>query len=89
MKYALNLANDGRILSVTFEECAPIDATLVDNLPEGDTTDYCYVNNEFIYDPLPEEVVDEKPTWQDRIEAQVTYTAIVTDSLLPEEKEEI
>lgn len=41
------------------------------------------------------EIVDDgsgeisEPTWQDRIEAQVTYTAIVTDSLLPEEKEEI
>ena len=31
----------------------------------------------------------EVPTWQDRIEAQVTYTAIITDSLLPEEKGEI
>lgn len=30
-----------------------------------------------------------EPTWQDRIEAQVTYTALITDSLLPEEKEEI
>lgn len=36
---------------------------------------------------IPEPV--EAPTWQDRIEAQVTYTAIITDSLLPEEKEEI
>ena len=35
-----------------------------------------------------DEVVEE-PTWQDRIEAQVTYTALITDSLLPEEKEEI
>ena len=31
----------------------------------------------------------QEPTWQDRIEAQVTYTALITDSLLPEEKEEI
>lgn len=35
------------------------------------------------------EEVAEEPTWQDRIEAQVTYTALITDSLLPEEKEEI
>lgn len=30
------------------------------------------------------EPVVEAPTWQDRIEAQVTYTAIITDSLLEE-----
>lgn len=46
------------------------------------------VNGEYTIEDDGIKVVEE-PTWQDRIEAQVTYTALITDSLLPEEKEEI
>lgn len=52
MKYALNLANDGRILSVTFEEYAAPDNYIVDALPDGDINDYCYLDGKFIHDPL-------------------------------------
>ena len=67
MKYALNLADDGRILSATYEEFAPVDAVLVDKLPEGNVADYRYVNCEYVYDPLPliEEV--RVPTDAERI----------------------
>lgn len=82
MKYALNLANDGRFLSATYPEYAPADAVIVETLPEGDVSDYRYVDGEFIYDPLPIESVNEQPTQLDRIEAQVTYTAMMTDTLL-------
>lgn len=54
MKYALNLAEDGRILSATYPQYAPADAVTVDALPEGDISDYRYVNGEYVYDPLPE-----------------------------------
>ena len=53
MKFALNLADDGRILSVTFEKYAPLNSVVVDDLPEGNVADYLYVNGEFIYDPIP------------------------------------
>lgn len=53
MKYALNLADDGRVLSATYAKFAPDDAELVDELPEGNAADYRYVNGEFVYDPLP------------------------------------
>ena len=82
MKYALNLADDGRILSVTYEEYAPIDAVLVESLPEGDDTDYRYIDDEFIYDPLPVEEIVEIPTQLDEIQAQVAYTAMMTDTLI-------
>lgn len=82
MKYALNLSDDGHVLSVTYEEYAPVDAVLVESLPEGDVTDYRYVDEEFIYDPLPVEDVIETPSQLDRIEAQVAYTAMMTDTLL-------
>ena len=52
MKYALNLSNDGRILSVTFEQYACVNSVIVEELPESAASDYRYVNGEFIYDPL-------------------------------------
>lgn len=53
MKYALNLADDGRILSVTYEKYAPTNAVIVETLPDGNAYEYRYVNGEFIHDPLP------------------------------------
>ena len=80
MKYALNLAEDGRILSVTYEEYATEDMPLVDSIPEDNIADYCYVDGALISAPLPKP--EEKPSQLDVIEAQVTYTAMMTDTLL-------
>lgn len=82
-KYALNLAEDGRVLSATFEKYAPPDAVLVDELPEGNLSDYRLQDGAFVYDPLPEpEPEPETPSQLDRVEAQATYTAMMTDTLL-------
>lgn len=80
MRYALNLGEDGRVLSVTYEEFATEEMPLVDSIPEDDISDYRYVDGEFISDPLP--VPEQKPSQMDIIEAQVTYTAMMTDTLL-------
>ena len=61
MKYALNLAEDGRILSATYEKYAPADAVLVNTLPEGNISDYLYVDGAYVYDPLPESEEPETP----------------------------
>lgn len=53
MRYALNLAEDGRILSATYEKYAPADAVLVDELPDGNLSDYRYVDGQYVHDPLP------------------------------------
>lgn len=53
MRYALNLADGGRILSVTYEQYAAPGQPIVDTLPEGNANDYLYVNGEFAYDPMP------------------------------------
>ena len=87
MKYALNLAENGRILSATYSQFAPVDAVIVEALPEGDISDYFYIDNNFIYEPIsvvdPEESYDpDAPSRLDIIEAQVTYTALMTDTLL-------
>ena len=76
MKYALNLAEDGRILSVTFEQYAGAGNVIVDSIPEGNIANYLYKEGEFIYDEVPHVTLEEQPSALDRIEAQVVYTAI-------------
>lgn len=55
--YALNLSEDNRILSVTSDEFAPAEQPRVETLPEGNIIEYKFINDEFVYEPLPE-VVD-------------------------------
>ena len=88
MKYALNLSSDNRILSVTYEQFASENMPIVESIPEGDPYDYLYIDGEYIYDPLPVEEIVETPTQLDILEAQVTYTAMMTDTLLETEMEE-
>lgn len=68
MKYALNLAQDGRILSATFEEYAAVGMPLVDILPEGNIVDYKYVEGAYISDPLPKpEPLQPSKTLEERV----------------------
>lgn len=84
MKYALNLAEDGRILSacVVLPNGSYDGMPLVNTLPEGNIADYLYIDNEFVYEPIPVVEQAEIPSQLDIIEAQVTYTALMTDTLL-------
>ena len=65
--YALNLSEDGRILSACVCLEGQIYENIVNTLPDGDITDYKYINNEYIYDPLPkpEPPEPEEPTGDD------------------------
>ena len=61
--YALNLADDGRILSTTFDRYGAEGQPRVDTLPDGNLTDYKFIDGEYIYDPLPEpEPIEPEPT---------------------------
>ena len=75
MKYALNLAEDNRILSacVVLPKGNYDGMPLVDVLPEGDITDYLYVNRQYVYDPLPkpEPAPSEDSVW-DELDAAYT-----------------
>ena len=51
--YALNLGENNRILSVTFDQYAPPSQPRVDVLPDGNVSDYLYVSGAYVYDPLP------------------------------------
>lgn len=52
-KYALNLDEGSRILSATYEAYAVAGMPLVEALPDGDITDYKYIDGSYVYDPLP------------------------------------
>lgn len=82
MLYALNLNEENRILSATYDKYAPFDQPRVEKLPEGNICDYLFDNGEYIYDPIPVVEPEAVPTQLDMIEAQVTYTAMMTDTLL-------
>ena len=81
---ALNLNNENRILSAckVLPNSSYEGMPIVESLPEGNICDYEYINNEFVYNPLPKEGIIEQPSQLDIIEAQVTYTALMTDTLL-------
>ena len=83
MKYALNLAEDGRILSATYPKYAPKNAVLVDELPwknidelpRKNIADYIYQNGEYIYNPLPvPEQPEVQPTTDDILNAMLGVT---------------
>ena len=68
--YSLNLDKDGRILSA----CICLEGfeyeNVVDTLPDGNVSDYKYINGEYVYDPLPEpEPQQEEPTTDDVLDA--------------------
>ena len=80
MKYKLNVAEDGRILSATFERFGTEDMPTVDELPKGELTDYRYLVGEYVYDPVgndPEE--DPEPTLDERVsELETALEMILT-----------
>ena len=70
--YALNVNEDGRILSacIALPNGDYKGMEIVNTLPDGDITDYLYVDGAYVYDPLPEpEPVEPEPTPEERIAA--------------------
>ena len=82
--YALNIDKEtNRILSATSDRFGAPGQPRVESLPEGNLPDYLYVNGEYVHQPLPKPPeLEPEPTQFDRVEAQVTYTAMMTDTLL-------
>lgn len=81
MKYGLHLAPDGRVLSAALAEFSAEASVGAQVLPEGDLADYRFLEGDFVYDPQPRQDT-QLPTQLDRIEAQLVYTAMMTDTLL-------
>lgn len=84
--YSLNLGENGRILSVCNCFEGQTYENIVDSFPSGNVSDYRYENGEYIHDPLPTpEPQPAEPTQFDELEAQVVYTAMMTDTVLKTE----
>ena len=78
-KYALNLADDKRILSATYEEYATAEMPIVETLPDGNIADYLYIDGEYVYEPLPQpEPIEPEPTEAEQLRADIEYLAIMT-----------
>ena len=78
MKYALNLAEDNRILSAwkVLPSGNYDGMPLVDVLPDGNVSDYLYVDGQYVYEPLPEpEQPETEPTADDVLNALLGVTA--------------
>lgn len=77
MNFALNRSEDNRILSV----CVVLSngnydgMPIVDALPDGDVSDYLYVDNQYVFDPLPEpEQPEAEATTDDVLNALLGVT---------------
>ena len=72
-KYSLNLGENGRIMSV----CVCLEGqkyeNVVDSFPDGDVTNYRYIDGEFIHDPEPK----PEPTAQEPTVEEDTLSMIV------------
>ena len=82
MKYALNLAADGRILSATYKKYAPVGAVQVEELPKDNISDYLYMEGEYVYSPIPIEEVEEKcDTLENRVQDLEVSSAEMQEAL--------
>ena len=80
--YALNLAENGRILSATFEQYAAEGQPIVGTLPDGDIADYIYESGGYVYSPLPEpEVHEPKASIESRVETLETDSTEMKEAL--------
>ena len=80
MTYALNLDTNGRVLSATYDKYGTPAMPRVNELPEGNINDYLYINEEYVYDPLPEEEVP--PTTEDRVAALEESNEMLLECIL-------
>lgn len=74
--YALNLNEEYRILSACIAlPSTPADLPRVDALPDGDVSDYLYVDGEYVFDPLPRpEPPTPEPTADEILDALLGVT---------------
>lgn len=78
VRHGLTLDDDNRIVSAVPQRYAQEGAVIVDKLPDGNYSDYLYVDGEYVYDPLPTpEQPENQLTQEERITAlEQALTAI-------------
>jgi hypothetical protein len=61
--FALNIDKEtGRILSATYPQYATDDMPIVQTLPDGDISDYLYIDGKYVCESLPKEEETESGT---------------------------
>ena len=82
-RYGLILDENSRIVSAVAQRYAPVNAVIVEELPDGDITEYLYVDGEYVYDPKPiSPVPDPQPTQEERIAQLEQQNAMLTECIL-------
>lgn len=84
MKFALNLTEDDRILSawVVLPTGNYNGMPIVEELPDGDITDYLYKNGQYIYEPKPVEPAPEPaPSLESRVSTVESDVASLTAAI--------
>lgn len=74
MKYALNISETNAVLSATYEEFAWEGCPIVDHLPEGDITDYDFIDGEYVLN-------EERKAERERAEEEAENLATEADYL--------
>lgn len=91
--YAINLDKDSRILRATMQGYADSDSIIVESLPDGNITDYKYIDGEYVHDPLPEPELPTEPESiekkVERVEASLLYFSMVTGVDIPTLTQEV
>ena len=81
--YAITVdSTTNRIVSVTTIDYAVETDIIVEELPEGDITNYLYIDGAFVYSPK-EKVITYTPSITTITIAQVAYIGMLNDTLLP------
>lgn len=84
MKYALNISETNAVLSATYEQFAWEGCVLVDHLPEGDITDYDFIDGDYV---LNEERKAEREAQEDAKTTEEIYAEAL--NMLGVETEEV
>lgn len=82
--FALNVSEDGRILSATLAEFAAPDMPLVETLPEGDIGDWRYLNGAYVSAPVEHPAIEQPADDVAALRQQVAQMQAVLDALLGE-----
>lgn len=80
--FALNIGEDGRILSATLPEYAPTAAPTVEELPDGDIYEYLYTTEGYVHSPLPKPEPEEPVTVDYAAEIQALKDELAATKIL-------
>lgn len=67
IRYAVNIDDEKRVQRITYEKYKDAESIVTDTIPEGNASDYKYIDGSYVYDPLPkpEPTKPQEPTGDD------------------------